>query len=86
MDHRTFDLNDISFALRTGWVPSLIMTMREVDNLSLYDRYYFSCEFHINFRLTFCEKLHQWFHGEYPKDFVPTGCDPLRILHDRFPE
>jgi hypothetical protein len=84
MDHRTFDLNDISFALRTEWVPSLITTMREVAIPD--DHSDFSCEFYINFRLTFCEKLHQWFHGEYPQDFVPSGCDPLRILHDRFPE
>jgi hypothetical protein len=79
-------LGDISFALRTLWFPA-------VNNARIYEGFG-RCDRHngcgdINtfpFKYTFNEYLLKWFHGEYPQDFVPTGCDPLRILHDRFPE
>jgi hypothetical protein len=84
---KRLDLNDISFALRTLWVPAFMKTLQyknkydyDVKNgCCLIDRFDFCYEFN--------EVFIQWFtRGFYPDGLVPPGCDPFLILHAGFPD
>jgi hypothetical protein len=84
---KVLDLNSISFALRTLWIPIYIMSLYEerryndnVVNGNHTDLVYNT------FHTVFHGLFNRWYHGFYPEEYVPSGCDPLRILHDRFPE
>jgi hypothetical protein len=71
------------------WVPAFVVTL--VAQRHSNERFTQNTGCHpiannYDFNGTFNDNIRLWTQGVYPTEFVPSGVDPLRILHDRFPE